>query len=106
KFGALPPIQAVETPGFETAERVKYSVFFRRHRRSFVAFLLGSILASLVVTESWPDTYRARTVLEVMGVNEDFMNSRDLNPNTAVVTPDTFIETQTKLLQSESIADR
>ena len=106
KFGALQPIQAVETPGFETAERVKYSVFFRRHRRSFMAFLLGSILASLVVTEWWPDTYRARTVLEVMGVNEDFMNSRDLNPNTAVATPDTFIETQTKLLQSESIADR
>ncbi len=95
----IPPVHAGN-------EGVRYSALFRRHRKAFFTIFASCILLSVLVTGLTRKSYRARTVLEVLGTNQDFMNNKDLDPNASVATSDALIETQSKLLQSETVADR
>jgi capsular exopolysaccharide synthesis family protein len=53
-----------------------------------------------------PKSYRAQTVLEITGINQNFMNTRDADPYADGVTPDSYLETQIMLLKNEAVADR
>ena len=100
-------LQMLDIPPLAPAvETVRYGAIFRRHRKAFFAIFMGCILLSLLATAAMKKTYRARMVLEVLGTNQDFMNNKDLDPNTSIATSDALVETQSKLLQSESVADR
>ena len=106
---APPPasLQMLDIPAVtQPSETVRYGAIFRRHRKAFLAILGGCILLSGLVTAVTKKTYRARMVLEVLGTNQDFMNNKDLDPNTSIATSDALVETQSKLLQSETVADR
>lgn len=85
---------------------IDYLILLRRHRMAVIAIFVLCILAGLLYSQFAPKSYRAQTVLEITGVNEDFMNIRDVNP-TANAAPDgSYIETQIMLLRNEAIADR
>jgi capsular exopolysaccharide synthesis family protein len=51
-------------------------------------------------------SYKALTVVEVLPVNQDFLNNREINPNMSTSTMDNYLETQTRLLKSEAVSDR
>ena len=69
-----------------------------------VAGILGSFLFNL---DAIP-VYRARTSLDIQNLNSDFMNMHTLSPTggTDSSSTETYVQTQIKLLQSDTLLDR
>src|SRR6267142_1841540 len=82
-------------------------LLLRRKGTILIAAVLGTGLGLLV---SMPRTkvYQARTTLEIQGLNENLLNTREVNPS----APSTYstaleeIQTQIKILQSSSLVGR
>jgi polysaccharide biosynthesis transport protein len=64
---------------------------------------LGWITAALR-----PAMYQARTMLDIRSLNENFLNPRDGSPigTTASVLPESYIQTEIKILSSDSLRQR
>jgi succinoglycan biosynthesis transport protein ExoP len=85
-----------------------YWLMLRRHKTLVPAFMLCGVLAGLGLGVSTRSAYRAHTSVEVLNLNEDFMNMKHTS---AVTTVDTSAEvseeqTQIKVLESESLLKR
>src|SRR5882762_8712733 len=82
-------------------------VLLRRKGTILIAAVLGTGLGLLV---SMPRTriYQARTTLELQGLNENLLNTREVNPSAPTVNTPAFeeIQTQIRILQSESLIGR
>ena len=85
---------------------VNYSALLRRHRNAVAAIVGGTLLLSVLYTLVAPKVYKSEVILEVMGINQDFMNSKEVDPTSNQVTGDQYIETQTKLLKSPPVVPR
>jgi succinoglycan biosynthesis transport protein ExoP len=94
----------VSRPQPETS--VNYSALLRRHRSAVTLIVGGMLLLGVLYTLVAHKTYKSEAILEVMGVNQDFMNNKDVDPTATQVTGDEFIETQTKLLKSPPVVQR
>ena len=82
---------------------MNYSAMLRRHR-SAVAIILGTALAlATVYTVLAPKSYKSEAMLEVSSRNQDFLDTKSVDPTTNALTSDAFIETQTKLLLSPPV---
>jgi polysaccharide biosynthesis transport protein len=93
-------------PGERTDDRTRYRAILRRHRTGVLIIFFLCILGSLLVTLLSAPVYRSKALLEVMAVNQDFMNNKDIDPNVSPAAPDGYIETQTKLLMSDAVSER
>ena len=87
-------------------EQVDYFLLLRRHRLAVTMILSFSMLVGVLYALLAPKSYRAQIVLEITGINQDFMNTRDADPYAGAVTPDSYLETQIMLLTNETVADR
>lgn len=97
-------------PGPDTEPResllMEYASTLSRHRRLIAEWAFASALLLLLLGIGTLPLYRARTSLEIQGLNSDFMNMRNVAPtgeNTAGAA-DMNIQTQIKLLQSETLS--
>jgi polysaccharide biosynthesis transport protein len=95
---------AVNRPRAEAS--VNYSALLRRHRSAVAAIVGGTLLLSVLYTLVAPKVYKSEVILEVMGINQDFMNSKEVDPTSNQVTGDQYIETQTKLLKSPPVVNK
>ena len=80
-----------------------------RHRWTVVLIALAGLLTGAVLTLPQTPVYQAHTSLEVQGLNENFLNLKDLTPTSApggYVDPSYEISTQAKILQSRSLLDQ
>ena len=98
------PLTANRTQQPETT--VKYSALLRRHRNAVTLILGSTLLLAVMYTLLAHKTYKSEAMLEVVGVNQDFMNNKEVDPNGNQVTGDEFIETQTKLIKSPPVMQR
>lgn len=87
-------------------EQIEYLALLRRHRTAVISILCSCLLAGLLYAKLAPKSYKTETVLEITGVNRNFLNTRDVDPNAGELAPDSYLETQLKLLQNEAIVDR
>ena len=85
---------------------VHYRALLRRYFRSIVTIMLSCLAAGLLVTFFLTPSFRAKALIEILVVNQDFMNNKDIDPNAAASSNESYLETQTKLLASDSVADR
>src|SRR3984885_12037415 len=85
---------------------VNYSALLRRHRNAVAAIAGGTLLLSVLYTLVAPKVYKSQVILEVMGINQDFMNTKEVDPTSNQITGDQYIETQTKLLKSPPVVQR
>jgi succinoglycan biosynthesis transport protein ExoP len=103
----------VEIPGpglkRDYAGVLEYWQMIRRHRDAIiVATLLGGTIGFLL-TLAAPRIYQTRTSLEIQGVNDEFLNMRNVTPTVGDGSSgdiDADIQTQVKILQSRLIVDR
>lgn len=98
-YGGYSPVEP-------TKNAVRWWAIIRRHRVGVLAILLLCLTGSVLVTLLSPPLYKSKALLEVMAVNQDFMNNKDIDPNLSTFAPDAYIETQTKLLLSDTVAER
>jgi capsular exopolysaccharide synthesis family protein len=83
-----------------------WNILRRRKGAVFLFAFLGILLAVLFTLPQTP-VYQARASLEIQSLNQDFMNTKQVNPVSEA--PDYFsndIQTHIKLLQSDTLLDR
>jgi succinoglycan biosynthesis transport protein ExoP len=88
---------------------LEYWQMIRRHKGAivFATFLGGGVGFLLTLAE--PRIYQARTTLEFQGLNEEFLNMKNVSPTisgTGGAYLNTDIQTQVKILQSRLLVSR
>jgi polysaccharide biosynthesis transport protein len=98
-----PMVEDDEAPGL-----VEYWRVLRRRKGTVILIAALGLLAGALVTLPQTPIYQAKTTLEMLELNENFMNMKDVREMAQSsgfnVTMD--IQTQIKLLQSESLIER
>jgi succinoglycan biosynthesis transport protein ExoP len=87
---------------------VEYWRVVVRHKATvLLLFVLGGLAGFLSTLPQTP-IYRAHTTIEVQGINENFLNMKDLSPTGSGVSvdPSADILTQVKLLESQALRER
>jgi len=103
RYYAEPPsAEAAASPGYDSLMDYWHILF--RHRKMLVRFALGGLLAAIVISLLQTRIYRVRTSLEIQGTN--MLDTKGV-PGSAVsyAIPESYVETQVKLLQSESLLE-
>ena len=78
-----------------------------RYRWPIAAFALAGVLLSFLLNFTALPYYRARTSLDIQSLNGDFLNQHSVNPTgEAGTSTEVNVQTQVKLLQSETLLQR
>ena len=88
---------------------LEYWDIIRRHWTTLAVAAFLGLLAALLFTLPQTPLYRARASLEIQNLNENFLNLREVSTTTnqdAASTPETDLQTQVQILQSESVLER
>ena len=86
-----------------------YYRILRRRKGALVLISFLGALAGLLFTFPQTPVYQARTTLEIQGMNENFLNLGNLNPNVEGSNsyyPEYDIQTHVRIIQSRSLLDR
>jgi capsular exopolysaccharide synthesis family protein len=97
---------SVEDPGAGSA--LEFYQLLRRHIGALVLITSIGLLAGVLLTLPQTPTYQARSVLEIQDINENFLNIKQVSPvsDGSGYAALSDIQTQIKLLQSESLIKR
>ena len=101
------PSTVVEEPG--PGLLLEYFDIVRRHKGTLILIAFLGLLASLLLTLPQTPIYQARASLEIQNINEDFLNMREMSPTasgSSSYPPQYDLQTQAKILQSESVLER
>jgi capsular exopolysaccharide synthesis family protein len=92
-----------ETGGFLAFWRI-----LRRHQGTWIICAFVFALIGFLITLPQTPIYQARTSVEILGLNENFLNFRQVSPleEQGPSLEATDIQTQIKILQSESLLER
>ena len=87
---------------------IEYGHLLLRHKWAILLSAIGGAILAVLAGIPMTPIYRANTSLEVLNVNDNFMNTKETNP---VTTTDASFdvseeETQVALLQSDSLQQR
>src|SRR5260370_30204009 len=100
----------VESPSADSAAAAGYDSLLDywhllfRHRATLLRFVLGGVLAASVISLVQTAIYRVRTSLEIQSTN--FLEIKGSTDSTgSYASPESYVETQVKLLQSESLLE-
>jgi succinoglycan biosynthesis transport protein ExoP len=98
--------EAVEGPDSEVG-LFQYWAVIRRNGRTIVAASFVGLLLGFFVTFAITSIYRASTTIEILAMNENFMNMRERNPVDNNTDSDVSeVETQAQLLGSATMFKR
>ena len=94
--------------GSDSGSAIEYLRVLLRHKGKLCLFVVAGIVLGIAVGITQTPVYRVRTSLEVLSLNQDFMNMKQTSP---VATNDESYETseeetQVNLLQSDALLDR
>jgi succinoglycan biosynthesis transport protein ExoP len=92
----------------EYAGVLEYWQMVRRHKTAVLAVSILGAVAGFLYTLPQPRIYQAHTTIEVQGLNEDFLGLHNVSPTVSPTSnyyPDFDIQTQVKIMQSESLAN-
>ena len=83
-----------------------FATLLRRHRRAVIVLFSCCLALALLYAHFAPKSYKAETVLEIRGLNQDFMNIRNVSPTGGSMIDQTYIDTQIRLMQNEAVTAR
>jgi len=84
-----------------------YLQTLRHRKRTVVAATAAGILLAVLISMAQTKVYRAKATLEIVGINEDFMRMKEVDPTaTAGYSSENYIQTQADILQSHSLVAR
>ena len=99
--------EVIEDPG--SSLLLEYWGILRRGKGTLVLIAFLGLLTSLLLTLPQTPLYQARASLEIQNVNENFLNMRNISPTASEgvsSSPEFDLNTQVKILQSESVLER
>jgi polysaccharide biosynthesis transport protein len=94
--------------GQQTGGLLEYWRILRRRRGTLILFAFLGALVGFLVTLPQTPVYQARTSVEIVGLNENFLNIKQVTPvsESGATSETSDIQTQIKILQSESLLER
>jgi len=96
------PSTEAASPGYDSL--LDYWHILIRHRKTLLTCALAGMLAGIIISLGQTRIYRVRTSLEFQGTS--FLETKGSNDSSAsYATPESYMETQVKLLQSESLLE-
>jgi capsular exopolysaccharide synthesis family protein len=101
-----PPNEPGNEP--ETGGLIEYWHILRRHKGTVLLFaILGTIAGILFSLPQTPE-YQAKATLEMLNMNEDLLNTRQVEATSTALgnDPQINIKTQISILQSKTLRDR
>jgi polysaccharide biosynthesis transport protein len=110
--GAFVPFYEVNGPDANLPTQPGNLAFYvqclRRRKWIFIAMLIIGVTGGCLFTLAQNPVYQARASIEIQPINENFMDVRDLNPSsvTPSYTPDSELQTQTRILESDFLMQR
>ena len=96
------PQSATLRPLTETGDG--FGTLLRRYRKPVILFFGILLVAAGLYWQFAPKSFKAETVLEIQGLNQDFMNIRDVSPTGSQMIDQTYIDTQIRLIQNPAVA--
>src|SRR5258708_29876349 len=94
--------EATATPGYDSLQDYWHILF--RYRKTLLSFALAGLLGAIVISLVQTRIYRVRTSLEFQGTS--CLETKGSNDSSgSYSTPESYMETQVKLLQSESLLE-
>ena len=87
----------------------EYLQILRRRKGTLILVVFLGLLTSLLLTIPQTPIYQARGSIEIQNLNENFLNMRNVSPNEdggGPSGPGADIQTQARILQSESLLER
>jgi succinoglycan biosynthesis transport protein ExoP len=92
----------------DSGSLLDYARILRRHKGTLLLIAFLGTLAAVLVTLPQTPVYQARTSLEIVELNENFLNIKQVMPisESGASAALTDIQTQIKILQSESLIER
>jgi len=98
--------EVAAAPGYDSF--LDYWHILMRHKMPLLYFALAGLIAAILFSLAQTPLYRARTSLEIQDFNEDFLDLKSVDPtdSTGNRTAESYIGTQIKILQSESLLER
>ncbi len=93
-------------PSVESEGLLFYGRLFLRRKREILLITLLGIGIGLLFSYIQTPIYEARTSLEVQNFNDQFLEMGKVDPMRVNYDADSYIQTQVKMLQSESLLDR
>src|SRR5258708_16299592 len=98
RYVESPSAEVAASPGYDSL--LDYWHILLCHRKTLLSFALVGLLGAFVVSLMLTPIYRVRTSLEIQGTN--FLEIKGPTDSTgSYATPESYVETQVKLLQSE-----
>ena len=107
-----PAYPATASPGPTVDEEpsllLEYWQIIRRHKGWLILFASAGILLAFLLAMVQTPIYQAAAALEIQGVNENFLNLRDVDPtsNIAYSGSDAYLQTQVDILKDDSLVER
>jgi succinoglycan biosynthesis transport protein ExoP len=103
-------LAAMDIPGVglkrDYAGLLEYWQMARRHKGTIIiATFLGGVIGFLM-TLSAPRVYQSRLTMEIQGLNDEFLNMRNVTPTAETSGYDVDLQTHVKILQSNLIVSR
>ncbi len=104
----VPPAQWVpaapidDNPSFSLLE---YWEKICRYKFAIAAFVIVGAAGALLLSFLQTPMYRAHTSLVVEDLNENFQNLKDSDPTAEVAPPESYFQTQVKILQSREMLE-
>jgi len=104
----VPPAQWVpaepidDNPSFSLLE---YWEKICRYKLAIAAFVVVGAAGALLLSFVQTPMYRAHTSLVVEDLNENFQNLKDSDPTVQVAPPESYFQTQVKILQSREMLE-
>jgi len=104
------PYMHAESPSLEVGGSAGYDSLLEywqilfRHRKTLLSFIGAGLVAAILVSLIQTPIYRVRTSLEIQGTG--FLETKGPNDTGGnYASPESYVETQVKLLQSESLLE-
>lgn len=109
----IPRYQAYDSPAdYVTHDTpgvlVEYWNLIRRHKGAVLAIGLLGVITAVALTLPQVPVYQARTSIEIEALNDNFLNMKSVDPTSALpdYSGEGYIQTQIKILQSNSLMAR
>jgi capsular exopolysaccharide synthesis family protein len=80
----------------------------RRHKKTIAAFVVAGTLAGVLASLLQTPKYRSTSLVEVKGLNDNLLNTRDVDPAASNFNypMDSYVQTQIKIASSYSVLER
>lgn len=87
---------------------LEYWRIIQRRKTTVIVIIAIGMLAGFLYTLPQTPIYQARTVIEIQSLNEDFLNMKDVDPDSHAPSwdPSIDLQTQVRILQSSSLLSR